>query len=219
LTGSIVKVCGLVALVAAFVSPSAANAAWRQPASESSPINQAPDGDAGVSSLAVVGGVPYVAWTENDGTNREVRVARYDDATNKWVEPWTGVSDSYGGVNESSTRNAAAASLASVGGVPYVAWIEDDGTNQEVRVARLNSGTSTWSQPWTGVSATSGGINGSTTGDGQEPRLAAVGSTPYVAWKEFDGTNTEVRVARLNGLTPSWEQPWTGVSATYGGIN
>ena len=35
---------------------------------------------------------------------------------------------------------------------------------------------------------------------------------PYVTWRESDGTNNEVRVARLNGST--WKQPWTGVSTT-----
>jgi len=48
--------------------------------------------------------------------------------------------------------------------------VENDGTNSAIRVARLNSG----------VSATSGGINESTTRDGQDPTLIAVGTTPYV---------------------------------------
>ena len=41
-----------------------------------SPINQSVDGYSDFTSLTSVGGVPDVAWSETDGTNSEIRVAR-----------------------------------------------------------------------------------------------------------------------------------------------
>ena len=97
-----------------------------------------------------------------------------------------------------------------------MAWHEQDSTDDEGTVARLNSAGTGW-EPWTGVSATSGGINQSTTSASYEPSLTPIGGVPYVAWR--DGATSEIRVARLNGAGAGWEQPWTGVSATSGGIN
>ena len=62
-------------------------------------------------ALASVGGVPYVAWNENDGTNVEVRVARLDPAGH-WEEPWKGVDATHGGINEDPSKNADTTSLA-----------------------------------------------------------------------------------------------------------
>ena len=44
----------------------AAGSAWQQLVGGASPINQADNGDAYAPSLAAIGGVPYVAWTEHD---------------------------------------------------------------------------------------------------------------------------------------------------------
>lgn len=106
-------------------------------------------------------------------------------------------------------------SLAVVAGVPYAAWVESDGANAEVRVARLEG--STWVQPWSGVSPTSGAINQSTTADALSPQLASVDGIPYVTWVEHDGGNYEVRVARLN--LGEWVQPWNGAGPTSGGVS
>jgi hypothetical protein len=193
--------------------------AWAGVSDSYGGINQSTARDALHPSVASIGGTPYVAWRERDGTNQELRVARLDAATNRWVQPWAGVSDSYGGINQRLGPEGEAdhPSLASVGGVPYVAWDEWDDDSFEVRVARLDGDS--WDQAWPGVSDTSGGINQSTTGLATPPSLASVGGVPYVAWSEFDGTNYELRVARLDDATGAWDQPWTGVSDTSGGIN
>jgi hypothetical protein len=173
-------------------------------------------------SLADFGGVPYVAFIEGDGTNSEVRVARLNAAGNGWEEPWRGVDATHGGINQDATKDALHPTLASIGGVPYVAWDENDGTNNEVRVARLDSSTQplpTWTQSWTGVSATSGGINRSTSSSGYVADLASINNTPYVAWRETTAHRWQLRVARVNAGTSTWEEPWTGVSSTSGGIN
>jgi hypothetical protein len=209
----------LAALVAILLLlPAAAEATWNQPVGGPSPINEAEGRNAFKPSVTAIGGVPYVAWSEIDDTNFEVRVARVNGTGTDWEEPWTGVSATSGGINESTNRDGGQPSLTAIGGVPYVAWEETDGTNSELRVARLN-GTGGWEEPWTGVSATSGGINESTNRDGGQPSLTAIGDVPYVAWSEDDGANNEIRVARLNAAGTAWEEPWTGVSATSGEIN
>jgi hypothetical protein len=215
---AVAKGCAGAALLA-LVLPASAGAAWNQPVGGASPVNQSPTLSAFDKSLALIGGVPHVTWIEFDGMNLELRVARLDGATNSWEQPWTGVSATSGGINQSTNQSAADPSLASIAGIPHVAWREGDGMNSELRVARLNDATNSWEQPWTGVSATSGGINQSSAQHAADPSLAEVGGVPYVAWPEFDGANSELRVARLNTATNTWGQPWTGVSDSDGTIN
>jgi hypothetical protein len=126
--------------LAAAALPSSARAAWHQPVGGASPINHASNQDAIVPSVAAIGGAPYVAWSEYDGANREMRVSRLNAPGTAWEEVVGGASP----INHASDRSATEPSLAAIGGVPYVAWQESDGTNTEVRVSRLNAaGTAT----------------------------------------------------------------------------
>jgi hypothetical protein len=190
---------------------------WEEPWANVSPtyggINESTEAHAGETDLASMAGVPYVAWTEYDGTNSEVRVARLNGAA--WQQPWTNVSEASGGINESTTQSAAEPDLASIGGVPYVAWTEIDADGWEVRVARLNG--TTWEQPWRDATSAYGGIKQSPAELGYGPSLASIGGVPYVAWSEGAG-KPQIRVARLNAATNAWEQVWTGVTGSYGGI-
>ena len=180
------------------------------------PVNYDLSASASGPALADIGGVPYVAFGE-DG----LRVARLNAAGTHWEEPWRGVDATHGGINDASTGGDAT-SLTSVGGVPYVAWDEIDAPYYVARVARLDSSTqpfATWVQPWVGVTATSGGFQVSTNHYAVSPVVAPINNTPYVAWRESNGTTYQLRVARLNSATNKWEQPWSGVSATSGGIS
>jgi hypothetical protein len=111
----------------------AAGTAWEEVVGGTSPVNHASNQDAIEPSVAAVGGLPYVAWSEYDGTNRRVRVSRLNAAGTAWEEVVGGASP----IHHASDRSAFAPSLTAVGGVPYVAWREDDGTKNEVRVSRL----------------------------------------------------------------------------------
>jgi hypothetical protein len=176
----------------------AAGTAWQEVVGGDSPINHAGDRDARQPSLAAVGGVPYVAWIEFDGTNYEVRVSRVNPAGTAWEEVVGGDSP----INHAANRYAFSPSVAAVGGVPYVAWIEHDGTNYEVRASRLNAAGTAWQQVVGGDSP----INHAADRDAFTPSLVAIGGAPSVAWTEEDGTNAEVRVARLNAAGTAWEQ-------------
>lgn len=186
----------------------------------------------GGPQLASVGGVPYVSWSQgiaadpgnptNGGTTCdkwEPRVARLNAAGNGWIQPWRGEDAMHGGFKYDPAKCASVPKIASVNGVPYLAWDEEafGGASSTVRVARLDTSTvpfATWVEPWTGVDATHGGLPQQGHYYGFEPDVASIDGVPYVAWSENE---TQIQVARLNGNT--WEQPWSHVTATYGGIN
>ena len=190
--------------LAAAVLASSASAAWRQPVGGASPVNQADARDAFGASLTAIGGVPYLAWDETDGTNSQVRVSRLNAPGTAWEQVVGGPSP----INHASDRNATDPSLTSVDGVPYVAWHEDDGTNNEVRVSRLNAAGTAWEQVVGGPSP----INHADNRDVFGVSLTAIGGVPYVAWSEDDGTNYELRVSRLNAAGTAWQEVVGGPS-------
>jgi hypothetical protein len=192
----------LLAICPAVLAP-AAEAAWEQPVSGASPINHSSNRSAspGSPSLTVVGGVPYVAWSEIDNLNYEVRVARLKADGTAWEQPVGGASP----INNADDRDGLLPSLVAIGGVPYVAWVETDGTNFEVRVARLNSTGTDW-VPVGETDNPASPVNQASSQEAFDPSLAAIGGTPYVAWREHDGVNYEVRVARLEADGSGWEK-------------
>ena len=181
-----------------------AGTAWEQVVGGASPINQSPTGQVSPASLTAIGGVPYVAWAELDGTGSEIRVSRLNGAGTAWEQVVGGASP----INQDPTAFAFNPSLTGIGGVPYVAWQEPDGANDEMRVSRLNAAGTAWQQVVGGASP----INQSPTGTAANPSLTAVGGVPYIAWYEFDGTNFEIRVSRPNGAETAWEQVVGGAS-------
>jgi hypothetical protein len=176
----------------------AGGTAWEKVADSSSPINKSPSQSAGQPSLTTINDVPYVAWYESDGTNQEIRVARLNAAGTAWEK----VADSASPINESASQSGFATSIAAVNGVPYVAWAEMDGVNSEIHVARLNAAGTAWDK----VADSASPINKSPTLNATAPSLTAIGGVPYVAWSETDGTNSEIRVARLNATGTAWEK-------------
>jgi hypothetical protein len=190
--------------LAAAVLASSASAAWHQLVGGASPVNQASDQNAFGASLAAIGGVPYVAWHENDGTNTEIRVSRLNAAGTAWEQVVGGPSP----INHDNNRSAREPSLTAIGGVPYVAWHEDDGTNTEIRVSRLNAAGTAWE----GVVGGPSPINHDSNRSAFAPSLTAIGGVPYVAWDEDDGTNSEIRVSRLNAAGTAWEEVVGGAS-------
>jgi hypothetical protein len=165
-------------------------------------------------SLAGFGGTPHLAYTSPDAQNIEVRVAALRDGA------WTPV----GGLVNHSSRAAAAAAgsplslvspppqeggyepdLAVVDGVLHVGWLEGPQTSPDVRVARLRDGA--WAEYGDGASA----VNAATGSSASDLDLAAIGRVPFAAWREPDGRNFEVRVARVGG-GGAWEEVPGGAS-------
>lgn len=166
--------------------------AWEEVAPAQSPINHSPNGSASHPHLAAIGGVPHVAWTELEGSRREIRVSRLNaGATPAWEEIGAGESP----INHSEGQEAFNPILTDIGGVPYVAWveIEQDDDNRELRVARLGTDGKTWHQVVGGPSP----INNASNREAGFPSLTSFGGVPYVAWSEPDSTDYEIRVSRL----------------------
>jgi hypothetical protein len=181
-----------------------AGSAWQQLVGGASPVNLANNQNATAPSLTSIAGVPYVAWSENDGANNEIRVSRFDASGPAWVQ----VAPSASPINQANNRSAANPSMTTIEGVPYVAWQEADVTNFEIRVSRLNAAGTAWEQVVGGPSP----INQAADRSGFDPSLTSIGGVPYVAWHESDGVNDEIRVSRLNAAGTAWEQVVGGAS-------
>ncbi|MGZ4278140.1 MAG: hypothetical protein ACXVFK_15020 [Solirubrobacteraceae bacterium] len=118
---------------------------------------------------------------------------------------------SVGGARPVNTaaRNARSPNLQAIGGVPYVAWNEDtsvqgQGSSSTIHVSRLAAD----GQSWAGVAE--GGPNPislRTSSSSDNPWLADVGGTPWVAWDEgVTQTDKEIRVSRLNASGDAWQE-------------
>jgi hypothetical protein len=141
--------------------------------------------------LAVVDGVPHVAWVESAGSDQQVRVSRLDAAGTAWEElPPAHSGELVGHV-----------SLAGVAGVPHVAWTEEHATGARLRVKRLDPAAPGWDELGAGLEQAS--IAGA-------PSLTDVGGAPYLAWSDRAGEATQIRVSRLSGA--EWEEVVGGTS-------
>ena len=84
---------------------------------------------------------PWVAWAEaSDAGNTRIFVARYDLASGQFFKVG-------GYLNVNLTHDAKTPFIAFVKNVPYVAWLEDDGTgkfNVQVRHLASDPQTGTW---------------------------------------------------------------------------
>ena len=141
--------------------------------------------------VADVGGTPYVAWREGTplNTRNDILVSR-----------WTGTAWQPVGQPLNSTADVSLPSITSVGGVPYVAFIEfpaDNDDPAQVRVSKLNATGDGW------VDAGGGSLNHDpVNGDAQEVAIGVVGSVPHVAFTEAAGTQSNLWVKKLQ--SGSW---------------
>lgn len=94
------------------------------------PLNVDPARNASQPSIAFIGPVPVVAWTEADAAGHtQARVATLHGVT------WSPVG---GSLNVDPAQNASNLTITNVGGVPYVSWSETtSGGAPQVRGARL----------------------------------------------------------------------------------
>jgi hypothetical protein len=154
--------------------------------------------------LAIIGGVPYVSWSERDASNVfQVHVKRLAD--NAWVEPVPG------SLNVDPSQDAVITTITGVAGVPYVGWEENDATASQIRVKRLEGGA--WVQPQ------AASLNTDVAHSAFSPSLADVGGVPHVAFAQSaGGTPLQLIVKRLSGGT--WAEPVPGsLNANASGVS
>ncbi|MGH2954746.1 MAG: Ig-like domain-containing protein, partial [Solirubrobacterales bacterium] len=162
---------------------------WERVADSASPINFDAGQDGSDPSLASFNGTLYVAWSELNSSNvSQIHVARQNG------NAWEKVPAS--SLNRNVTHNAHNPSLAVVGTQLHVAWNENDGTSNKIRVSRFNG------SGWDPVADTTGGLNQNPAMNAADPSLADIGGIPHVAWSEIDGDgHRQIRVAKLEGGT------------------
>lgn len=131
-------------------------------------------------------GNPVVAWSESDGSSRNIYVKRWDGSA------WTQVG---GKLDVSSAQNAFTPAIAlDSSGNPVVAWNEaGTGSAGSVYVKRWNGAV--WAQ--IGFDALDVNTN-ATIGTGGPSLALEAGSNPVVAWNDFDGTSYNAHVKRWN---------------------
>ncbi len=141
----------------------------------------------------------YAAWSEDNGSASQIRVARYDNSSS-----WVFVDgDGSTGINR-ATGNATYPTMAVLSTKLYLAWSEANADNRtQIRVKSYDG--SSWSFV-DGGNATKG-INKDYTQNASYPQLVKVtdnssSSKLYAVWLEENG-NTQVRVAEFDG-TSSW---------------
>jgi len=161
----------------------------------------------------------YAAWSEDNGSASQIRVAKFDNSSS-----WTFV-DGNGstGINKATGKNATNPAMAVLSTKLYLAWSETNADNRtQIRVKSYDG--SSWSFV-DGNNATKG-INKDYTQNASYPQLVKVtegknivrstdngssfdiaasnssSSKLYAVWLEENG-NTQVRVAEFDG-TSSW---------------
>ncbi|MFL5780633.1 MAG: calcium-binding protein [Thermoleophilaceae bacterium] len=155
--------------------------------------------------LKRIDGALYVAWTQSDGHNKQVHVARLSDDG----ASWTPVGDM---VNADPTHDARMPSLAAApDGTPWIAWVEIDSDQvPQTHVARFDAGEGHWVEPHPG----SWQINGVPRHTDQidwkwysasGPRLTFLGNRPYVTYMQDNLTEYSVEVVRLRD-DGNWER-------------
>ncbi len=142
----------------------------------------------------------YAAWSEDNDSASQIRVARYNDNSS-----WTFVDDNVStGINMATGKNATSPTMAVLSTKLYLAWSEANADNRtQIRVRSYDG--SSWSSV-DGDNATKG-INKDYTQNASYPQLVKVtdnssSSKLYAVWLEENG-NTQVRVAEFNG-TSTW---------------
>jgi hypothetical protein len=177
----------------------------------SSGESMAPGGFGGRNyDLKRIDGALYVAWTQSDGHNRQVHVARLADDG----ESWASVGDV---VNADPGYDAAMPSLAAApDGTPWIAWAEIGPSGaRQIHAAAFDSDSGDWVEPDGGEWAINHAPSPWPADDravfsALDPRLTFLGNRPYITYMQDNPTEFSVHVVRL-GDDGHWERIAAGV--------
>jgi len=144
------------------------------------PLNDAKDASmASGSTVPGEGNVPWIAWPEIGQNGKwQIFVSRLDTSTrNSFLQVG-------GSLNIDPNHDAKLPTIVFVGNVPYVAWLEDDGTGKfEVQMRHLASDpqTGTWA-----LDTPAEGFNKDKTLSDFNLSVVASTDTVFLAWGEGD---------------------------------
>ena len=136
-------------------------------------------------SIAAVGGVAYVAWSEQAaGQPQQIYVAHWSGSA--WV-------DDEGSLNASATDDARTPAIVEIRTVPYVAWAEDNGSGGvALFVAHFSAGS--WTEDvdgYTNPAFASTVVS--------RPALTVIGGVPHVAFQESEALVDHVYGGYVSG--------------------
>jgi hypothetical protein len=152
------------------------------------PLKDAKDASMAAGSLITgESTVPWIAWPEIGPNGKwQIFVSRLDTATrNSFLQ--VGAS-----LNVDPNQDARSPIIVFVGNVPYVVWLEDDGTGKfEVQVRHLASDpqTGTWA-----LDTPPGGFNASTNLSDSGLAVAASNDALFMAWTEGDPASSASQI-------------------------
>lgn len=183
-----VLLVAVVAMGAAFPSMSTA-ATWIDSGELSSALD-----DVHSASIANVGGVPYLAWFETGGHYLASLGIFVDQFSNGAWSP---------AVSGSLDRSGGDPSITSIGGVPYVAWVDGGQVLVAERVGNV----------WTRVGDPVGGPGAGA------PSITSDGVHPWVAWTQSFATDSvgdsTIGVFVSEFINSAWQQPQLVSSSTH----
>jgi len=139
-------------------------------------------------------GQPIVAWTETDGSTRDILAAKWDPTADGGAGDWValGTSLGAGGISGTGTADDAAVVVTAAG--PVVAWL--GGSVRNVYARRFGGGT--WdaldgSATGTGISGSATSVHGFAIGTG--------GTDVAVAWSQdtSGGTTSQIHLLTFSG--------------------
>jgi hypothetical protein len=194
-------------IAAAFVClvlPATGRADWEALGGSLNAVN-APETLEYTQEMASVGGTPWVAWVEPAGpppNPTRLRVASWNGTS--WVQRGSDL-------NVDPALPALIPSIANVGGVPYVAWVQPLSFGADLRVARWNAATSAWD-------LVGGPLEfGSPDAYGNLPMIRDIGGEPHVLFVNVGSTASPpgtLEVKRWNGT--AWVSVGGAVASNVG---
>ena len=140
---------------------------------------------------SLMGNNLYVAWSEDDGSVTQIRVARFNVADTNWsfIDGGNAV-----GLNKDDEEPATRPFLAAINNILYATWREVQGGVAQIRVARYN-GTN-----WAFVDGNgASGLNMDITKNANMPNIASLTNELYLTWSENNGTTEQIRAKKYNG--------------------
>jgi FlgD Ig-like domain len=154
-------------------------------------INTAAGSSAHTPDIVLEGTTPIVCWQDEVAGEHKIKVVRRNGSF------WDLVGTE---LNFNGSYNAFRPRMASYSAEPFVTWYEESAGQTQIYVKTWNS------TAWELVGAGSLNIDGNKAA--QNPDIFVDSTSPYVAWDENTGTNTEIFVKCFNST--SWEQLGTG---------
>lgn len=152
------------------------------------PLNDAKDASmAAGSTVAGEGTVPWIAWPEIGQNGKwQVFVSRLDTSTrNSFIQVG-------GSLNVDPNHDARTPFITFIGNVPYVAWLEDDGTGKfEIQMRHLASDpqTGTWA-----LDTPANGFNLDPALSSFDLGMTSSDDTIFLAWGEGDPAATAAQM-------------------------